>query len=38
MSSARKVWELIKAVYGTNVKAAIYIAQGDAILESMEKG
>lgn len=38
MSSARKVWELIKAVYSTNEKAAAYIAQGDAILASMEAG
>lgn len=38
MSSARKVWELIKAVYGPNEKAALYIAQGDEILSAMEKG
>lgn len=38
MSSARKVWELIKAVYGPNEKAALHIAQGDEILSAMEIG
>lgn len=38
MSSGKKVWELAKAVYGNNEKAAPYIAQGDEILGAMEKG
>jgi hypothetical protein len=38
MSSARKVWELIKAVYGSNEKASLYLTQGEAIMSSLEAG
>lgn len=38
MSSARKVWALISAVYGSNAKARAYIDQGDTILAAMEAG
>ncbi len=38
MSSARKVWELVKAVCGSNAKAADRIAQGEAIMAALEKG